>query len=154
MVIDSIENAGLYYGLGQGIKRALRFLQQDVKDLPDGRIDIDGDNLFAIVQQYTTKASTDGFWEAHRKYIDVQFVVSGRELIGYAPATGMQVTEFNEERDLVKLDGSGNFIELNANTFMILFPHDAHMPGIMLTEPSPVKKIVIKVAVSDTVPQA
>lgn len=154
MVIDSLENAGLYFGLGHGIEHALRFLQQDVKDLPDGRIDIDGDNLFAIVQQYITKAPTEGFWEAHRKYIDVQFVVSGRELIGYAPAAGMPVTEFNEERDLVKLEGTGDFIELDANSFMILFPHDAHMPGIMLPAPSPVKKIVIKVAVSDTVPQA
>ncbi len=147
MVIDSIENAEQYFGLGHGIERALRFLRQDLRALPDGRADISGDKVFALIQQYSTKAREAGFWEAHRKYIDVQYMVSGTELIGYAPIKAMQEQEYDPQRDLAKLTGQGNYIELTAGSFMILFPHDVHMPGIMQQQSTHVKKIVVKTAV-------
>jgi YhcH/YjgK/YiaL family protein len=100
------------------------------------------------VQQYQTKPLAEGKWESHRKYIDVQYVEEGVERIGWTPVAGLTVTEpYDEAKDIAFYQGDGDFVTVPAGSFVILFPDDAHMPGIAVDKPSPVKKVVVKVRV-------
>ena len=146
MIIDHIDNAHLYYGLGPRFERALRYLAEtDLVGTAPERYDLEDDDLFALVQEYQSKPRAEGFWEAHRQYADVQFVVSGTEQIGYAPIAALEAGEYDEDKDFLKLDGQGAFVEMGPGFFMILFPQDGHMPGLAIEAPAPVKKVVVKV---------
>ena len=149
MLIDHIRCAGAYTGMGSGIAQALAFLASaPLATLAPGRHAITGDRVFALVQDYLTKPPDAGVWEAHRRYIDVQYVVSGAERLGYAPLDRLTVTQpYDEAKDLVLLAGEGDRVTATAGTFVVFFPHDAHMPGLALGGPAPVRKVVVKVAV-------
>lgn len=148
MIIDEICKADEYFDLSEGIRTALRFLQEtDMDALEPGRHTVDGDRVFAIVESYQTKPMADGFWEAHLKHLDVQYVISGEEQIGYAPVSSMVAEPYDEDRDFYKLKGNGNFVTLRPGMFALLKPQDAHMPGISIQESQQVKKIVIKVRI-------
>lgn len=147
MIFDALYNADLYYGLGERIEKALQFLQDtELDNLQPGRIDIDGENIFALVQKYNTKDITEGKWEAHRKYLDIQYMVHGSESFGFVNIDYLEPTEeYNDEKDIEFLKGEGDFLQLNDEEFAIAFPSDAHMPGIAVEEKNEVFKIVIKV---------
>ena len=148
MVVDEIRNASLYNTLGPGIETALRYLESaDVPALEPGRHEIGG-GCFAIVQDYSASPREGKRWEAHRDYIDVQFIASGRELIGYADIEALRVIEaYDAAKDISWHEGDGSFITARAGTFMILFPHDAHMPGVAIDGPEAVRKVVVKIPV-------
>ena len=146
MIIDQLKNASMYFGLGPRVEAALRYLQgTDFEQVEPGRYEIDGDRVFALVQEYESKPKEEGFWEAHRQYVDVQYVASGAEHMGYAPAERLQAGVYDAEKDFLKLDGDGEFLKVRAGSFVILAPQDAHMPGTAITAPQPVKKVVVKV---------
>lgn len=147
MIIDKIENATIYKKLGERIKKSFDYIKQtDLKNLAAGKYEIDGENIFALVSEYKTKPEVEGKLEAHRKYIDVQYVISGEELMGYAPLGTQQILEpYKEENDIVFFTGDKSFTKVSEGMFAIFFPEDVHMPGIMTKESSPVKKLVIKV---------
>lgn len=148
MIVDELCCADDYFALGDGIRRALCFLKEtDLDGLATGRHEIDGDRVFAGVDMYETKPMEIGFWEAHKKYLDVQCVIAGEERLGYAPVSGMSAGPYDEDRDFYKLEGDGDFITLRPGMFAILKPQDAHMPGMANGEPKAVKKIVVKVLV-------
>lgn len=147
MIIDKIEDAYLYYGLGERIKTALKYLENlDLSKFKPGKYEVDGSVVFASCDEYVTNPIESGKWEAHRKYIDVQFVAEGTELIGYSNIESMKISEqYDRDKDILFLEGDGDFLTMNEGTFMILMPHDVHMPGRYDKEPGPVKKIVMKV---------
>jgi len=146
MIIDRLENASLYRGLGDRIALALDSLETPREP---GRHELDGDNVFAMVQQYQSKPLAEGKWEAHRKYIDIQYVAEGIERIGWAPIGRLTESEpYNEENDVAFYQGEGDFVTVPTGSFVILFPEDAHMPGIAVDTPGPVTKIVVKARVS------
>ncbi|NLF85314.1 MAG: DUF386 domain-containing protein [Lentisphaerae bacterium] len=149
MLIDQIRHAGAYTGMGSGLAQAFAFLAgAPLATLAPGRHAITGDRVFALVQDYLTKLPDAGVWEAHHRYIDVQYVVSGAERLGYAPLDRLMVTQpYDEAKDVELLAGEGDHVTAAAGTFVVFFPHDAHMPGLALGEPSPVRKVVVKVAV-------
>jgi YhcH/YjgK/YiaL family protein len=148
MIIDEICKADEYFNLSEGIRTALRFLQEtDMDALEPGRHTVDGDRVFAIVESYQTKPMADGFWEAHLKHLDVQCVISGEEQIGYAPVSSMVAEPYDEDRDFYKLKGNGNFVTLRPGMFALLKSQDAHMPGMSIRESRQVKKMVIKVRI-------
>jgi len=150
MIVDKIENAGLYKNLGERIQKSFNYIKQtDLKKLKSGRYDIDGDKIFALISEYQTKAESDGKLEAHKKYIDVQFVIEGEELMGYSPLGDQSILEpYKEENDIIFYKGEKVFIKVTEGMFAIFFPEDMHMPGIEVGESSAVKKLVIKVRVS------
>ena len=146
MIIDQLLIAEQYYGLGTGIEAALRYLQQtDFKNVAPERYDIDGDRVYAMVQEYDAKPKAEGFWEAHRKYLDVQYVAAGVEHMGYAAVATLQAGPYEEDKDFIKLEGDGEFFLLREGYFCILAPQDAHMPGMAVGQSAPVKKVVVKV---------
>ena len=149
MIVDKIENANLYKNLGDRIQKSFDYIRQtDLKKLKPGRYDIDGDKIFALISEYQTKAELEGKLEAHRKYIDVQYVIEGEELMGYAPLGDQEISEpYKEENDIIFYKGERVFIKVYGGMFAIFFPEDVHMPGIQVEKKSPVRKLVIKVKV-------
>ena len=148
MIIDRIENRARYHKLGPGIGAALEYLAQtDFAGLAPGRYDIDGDSVYALVQHYETRPREKGLWEAHRRYIDVQYVAAGIETMGYAPLDSMAVSQaYAPEKDCVLFSGNGDFMTVRAGTFVVFFPQDVHMPCLVKVTPGPVRKVVVKVA--------
>ena len=148
MIVDTIKNASEYFSLGNHIKTALLHLSQtDFSSIKPGRYEIEGSQVFALVETYLPKQPKEGFWEAHKKHLDVQYIVSGRERIGYAPVSTMEPGGYNLDKDFYKLKGEGDFVTLHTGQFAILKPQDAHMPGIETAERQQVKKVVIKVRI-------
>ncbi|MBT3320279.1 MAG: YhcH/YjgK/YiaL family protein [Clostridia bacterium] len=147
MIVDKIENAALYYSMSEGIELALKFLEKEAKSL-EARVQIDGDDVFAFPAAYTSKTREDSVWEAHRNYIDVQYIVDGNECIGYEFIDNLNVTQkYDSETDSMLLEGDGTMVKCGAGTFMILFPHDAHMPGVQDNGPCEMSKVIAKVKV-------
>lgn len=151
MIIDTLARAHLYAALHEGISRAFHYLQHtDLKALPVGKHLIDGDKLFAIVQEYDTMDAANEKMESHRRYIDVQYVITGRELVGHCMLAGQQISkEYSEEEDyMLYADAPEFFTRFDEGTFMVFFPTDPHMPCISTGAAGRVKKIVVKVSVS------
>jgi YhcH/YjgK/YiaL family protein len=152
MIVDRLDNAAQYSGLGERIALALAYLNDnDCTKLPVGKIPIQGEQVFAIVQDNTTKPRAEGLWESHRKYIDVQFVAAGIEEMGYANIQSLKVSKpWDEQTDCALYQGRGSFVTVPAGSFTIFFPEDGHIPGSAIDDqPSAVRKVVIKVAVQD-----
>lgn len=149
MIFDSIENAELYYGLGEKFKKAFEFLKNsDLANLPQELIEIDGDNVFALPQRYLTKNETDARWESHRKFIDIQYVVFGSENMGFVLEDYLdEVEPYDDEKDVEFFSGDGDYVQVNEGEFVIFFPDDAHKPGLKVGSNEEVYKIVIKIKV-------
>ncbi len=153
MILDRLSNAYRYGEIHPRIRRALDYLAAtDFASLPDGRRDLEGDTLFALIQRYKTKPAAQGKWEAHRKYIDVQYIAQGAEIMGRAHREQLTPTQsYSDEKDVVLLEGDGDFFTLNAGDFALLYPEDAHMPCLACGEvPVSVIKVVVKILVEKT----
>ncbi|HRW10897.1 MAG TPA: YhcH/YjgK/YiaL family protein [Caldilineaceae bacterium] len=161
MIIDRLSNLNASFypslfaaagssGLVSRLQAGFNYLQQtNLAAVPAGTVQIDGDRVFAMIQEYNTKPRAQGFWESHRKYIDIQYVVSGVEHMGYVNIAQVTNGAYDADKDLIVHEGSGSFILLPAGMFTLLFPNDVHMPQIAVDNPHPVKKVVVKVAVED-----
>ena len=150
MIIDHINNAALYYGLGAGIEAGLRFLRPaDLQNLALGKKVINGEKLFAIVSEYMTNPKASVKWEAHRRYIDIQYLVSGAESMEYQCGSKMEIeTQYDEAKDALFLLGEGSRLLVPSGFFVIFYPQDAHRPGLSLGRPQAVRKVVVKVMVN------
>lgn len=151
MIKNSLKYTKNYYNLSNKIKLALEYLEKnDLKVFDNGRYDILGDDVYVNVQDYTSKPETQGKWEAHKKYIDIQFMIKGTERIGVGEIDNYQTTEaYDESKDLEFLavaNDNYQFINMNENDFIILYPQDVHMPQIAMITPSYVKKAVVKIS--------
>jgi len=149
MIVDKIENRERYFIFGEGIERALRYLAvTDFTVIAPGKYTIEGDSIFALVDEYNLHSSESAKLEAHRKYADVQFIADGTENIGYAPLMGNQVVEeYNIDRDIAFYEGQDSLVTLSKGMFMILLPGDLHKPAV--GDPSQsVKKVVVKVSMN------
>jgi YhcH/YjgK/YiaL family protein len=149
--INKNEFAVSYFNNRQRWEMAFKFLKtNDLSKLELKRYDIDGDNLFATVSEYLSKDEETTRFEAHRKYIDIQYVISGKEIMNIAPLTTKKevVTPYDMTKDIefLTVDKISKFSATPSN-FFIFFPTDAHRPGLKDGVNSNVRKIVIKVKV-------
>jgi biofilm protein TabA len=149
MIIDHIRNAKPFHVLGIGVRAGLQFLARpDLITLEVGRHELpDSGGSFALVQEHETKLRSHAKWEAHRKMIDLQFMVRGHELMGYADITKLEMGAYHADDDYCLGEGEGEWLRLDDQYFMILFPQDGHMPSITITEPQKVRKVVVKIPV-------
>lgn len=149
MIHVSLNHAQRYASLHPGFRESLAFLRTFDPSTPNGRYDIPGTECFALVQRYETRPAADKLMEAHRKYIDIQYLVEGQELIGVAhPETQSVTEEYNAENDALFYDGKKDVLDLpmEAGHLAVFFPEDAHRPGCQSGDkPSPVTKVVIKI---------
>ena len=150
MVVDHLAQADMYKALHPGIAKALDYLRNtDFRQMALGRYEIDGDKLIAIVNEYATVDAATEQMEAHRKYIDVQYIVSGAEQMGIACFQNQTISkEYDAEKDyLLVADAPDYFIRVSPGMFTIFFPTDLHMPNLIDKESTTVRKVVMKVAV-------
>ena len=149
MIFDTLPHASWYTGLGPDFDLALDFLNRDdLASIEPGRYELDGDRVFALVQEYPTRPAEQAVWEAHHRYADVQFIVAGRELMGHAPLASMTESQaYDESKDVVFFEGEGPLLPFGTGMFAVFFPQDVHMPGVADGEPGPVRKVVVKVQV-------
>ena len=159
MIVDLLSNARLYRGLPVRLVAALEFLEKtDLAALPIGKTVVDGEQLFALVHEYEPKPASELKFEAHHRYWDVQYVVSGAERMGWNARSRMTLSEpHDSERDVAFFHGIGSFFDVPAGTFAIFSPSDVHMPGVSCepagaggNSPSAsglVRKVVVKVDV-------
>lgn len=150
MVIDYLDNAAYYIALHSGIARALQYLQStDFTSIEKGKYEIEGDNLFAVVNEYETIPAEDAQMEAHKKYIDVQFIVTGEEQIGHSYLINQVPSKaYNEEKDFMLFSEVPSFYtKLKKGMFAVFFPTDLHAPNLQISSPIQVKKVVVKVKV-------
>ena len=152
MVIDTLRHAETYMRLGKGIETVLRFFQtyqDDGVDLPAKSI-LDGENIFVNGVNYTSEAKPQGQLEAHRKYIDVMYVVEGEERFYYKPFA--QVSRITmpycaeKECALVEIDADAAQVRFSTGQFLIFFPQDAHLAAQLWDKPCKVRKFIAKVA--------
>jgi YhcH/YjgK/YiaL family protein len=148
MILDHLSNAGQYAHLHPRLAKAFEFLARpDLATMEAGKYPLDGDLIYAMVQDYESRPMEKIIWEAHRKYHDVQFVVTGEERMGWANIHRMtETTPFSAEKDVAFFAGKGNYFALPQGFFIILAPQDVHAPGLALEQPAPVRKVVVKVA--------
>lgn len=150
MIIDTLENADRYKTFSNGIATAFEYLHStDLKNIAPGKYEIDGENIFAIVQEYETLDAANEQMEAHKKYIDVQYMIDGAELVGHAVLKDQAPSKaYDEATDFMLFREPPSFFsKLASGMFMIFFPTDLHMPCIKINEHTVVKKVVIKVKV-------
>jgi YhcH/YjgK/YiaL family protein len=133
-------------------RQAVEFLRRtDLLELPDGNVPLDGTRVFAILQRYRTARHDAPQFEYHRKYIDLQYVLSGEEVIGWAPAAGMTPSfAYDEQQDIcfgLMEPGKWSPVRVLAGQVAVLWPEDGHAPRLAAEAPLLVRKIVVKVAV-------
>lgn len=149
MIKDQLKNAKIYYNLSENIKKGFEWLEKnDLENLPDGKYEIDGNNVYASIQTYETKE--DANYEAHRKYIDIQYMINGSEKIGVTDLENCTTCiEYDSNRDLefFTITCEEEYLALLKGQFMVFFPTDAHKPSILLNNKDLVKKVVVKVAI-------
>ena len=167
MILDTIDNTHLYLGLNTRFARAFEiFRDKTLSQKQDGRYAVDGEKIYYTIQRYTTKPmfssrrngdatlspqaclGVSSNLEAHRKYIDIQFLLEGVEILGYAPLKGLTTAqEYNPKKDIAFFNTPKDITKviLEPDLLCILFPDDAHLPGRQLNEPADVHKIVIKI---------
>ncbi len=152
MIIDTLEHAKLLH-LGARFEKAFAWLcaaihqspevgHHVIETLPDGT-----EAIYANVQAYSTRAPQDCVLEFHKKYADVQFLLAGREAIAYRPLTeDLELKKpFDITGDIGFVSGVGTPIPFSKNGFFVLFPQDAHAPGMRVEGCETVKKVVVKV---------
>lgn len=150
MIADVIQNRHIYAAISPGIKAGLEYITKtDFTLVETGRYELDGSELFALVQTYDSIPKEQGKWECHKKYIDIQYIAEGIEQIGCNNIDKMKIiAEYNPEKDIAFLSGEGDFITFSKGSFGIFFPDDAHQPKIAPdNKPAAVKKVVVKIKV-------
>ncbi|MHB8063941.1 MAG: YhcH/YjgK/YiaL family protein [Ruminiclostridium sp.] len=148
MIIDKLVNAYAYFPCHPQFKMAFEFLQNtDLLHTKVGRYNIDGDNVFALVQNIETKPVNQCMFESHRDYIDIQYIISDEEIIGYSQIEKLiPAGDYNKNDDSRTYTGTGNMITFGPGEFAVFSPQDGHMPGICSNEKHGIsKKVVLKV---------
>lgn len=151
MIFDNIANCDKYSLIDKRLSAAFDFLKKADSSLPDGRYELlpDGE-MFASVQSYMTKAPEDSKLEGHRKYIDVQYVLRGTEIIECADISRLRSDiAYDGDRDIEFFEDAAGLCSLclSDGDFSIFYPNDIHKPGMKNGESIAVKKIVVKIRV-------
>ncbi len=152
MILGTLENGSRYFGVHVGFRKAFEFLSHtDPGGLSTGRTEIDGDRVFALVTKGPGRSRREARLEVHARYIDIQYVVSGIDMMGWKPVSACKrpAGPFDTEKDVGFFDDDPEaWIAVHPGSFAVCFPEDAHLPRVSAGE---IHKIVVKVAV-DAIP--
>lgn len=154
MIFDKMDNISDYFEELPLLKKVENFVADfNNKKLPDGTYEIDGKRVFAMIQSFRTKQQTpEMMFEAHKKYIDLQYVVNGMEKIRWAKLDKVDLVEerYSSGGDIAFYEGDAMFdFTLTKGTFLLLYPEDAHLPGLSAQKETNVRKIVFKIQVDN-----
>ena len=145
--VDNVEFAKQYHINKAWWDKAFAFLNDKKLDtLPAGKYVIDGNNVYATITNAPSKEFDKSAWESHRNYIDLQYVIKGKEKIGVSPiALATLIKPYDETRDAANYNADGKYHIATPDVFFLFFPGDAHRPNIKVEGYDTVKKLVIKV---------
>ena len=150
MISDRLEHAARYTALHPAFADAMAYLASFDTNTPDGNYPL-AHGCEARVMSYQTEPAAQKRWESHRRFIDIQLVVRGRELMQVADITSLLgPTPYDEANDVLFYERAASSvaeIRAGAGDFTIFFPLDGHRPGLAIDAPADVRKIVIKVPV-------
>lgn len=146
MIIDKLENASRYFMLHPSLEQAFDFIESmEDDDFFTGKREIVGDHLYCSGISGETKGFDENIWEAHERYLDIHYVLEGKERVFFADPEEVKVKEaYNEEKDLTVYEGEGKEYHIPAGGFVIFFPSEIHKTMVSSGQPEPVKKLVIK----------
>ncbi len=148
MIVDKLSRLGIYAGISDNFRTAMNFLAtHDLDALPAGRNEVDGDNVYVNVADRVLDKSNN-IWETHGAYTDIQLVVHGKEIIGYAfPTDAAPSKPYDPAGDCALYDDlPGIDVPLEDGEAIILFPGEPHKPGVMPDDkPARVRKLIVKV---------
>lgn len=148
MIKDTLQNFRHFIKIKPDFNKAFEFLsRKDLANFPDGNYDITGRKLFVIFSHSKGKGVKKALLEIHRKYIDIQFIIGGKDLIGVKKTRECKnkLGSYEPDKDVMFFtDKPDKYLKLKAGDFAILFPDDAHAP---LSGKTAVHKAVVKVAV-------
>lgn len=148
MILDTLENYQLYNNINERIAKGFAFLRKtDLDAIPSGKHDIEGDTIFALVQEYQTKPLNECKLESHKKYIDIQYVIRGEEFMGVTTKNNQKILEQDEDKDYTFYEGTTSLVRVSKGMFTIFFPDDLHQPCVQTESAAEVKKVVIKVLI-------
>ena len=151
MFFSSIYAQGKAECYPEVIQRVITYLKDhDFTAMDPGVYEIQGNEIYAQVFDVVTGSAEEKRPEVHEKYIDVQFLASGEELLGFTPDTGSyEVDERFDDKDLIFYKSVENegFIKATPGCFSVFFPEDVHRPAVAVGEPMEVRKVVVKVSV-------
>ena len=147
MIIDVLDNADRYLTLNKGFKTAFSFLMRsNLGSLAPGRHEVANDRVFALVEDAPGRKREQAELESHEKYIDIQLVVSGTDMMGWKrTATCTQISkEYHPSKDIRFFkDTPDVWLPVSAGMYAIFFPEDAHMPMI---SDGHLRKVIMKIA--------
>jgi len=148
MIVDKFKNLNIYANLSERLAKGIEYINNsDFSKIDLGTYKIEGDDVFAMVQEYDTRKIEDCKLEGHSKYIDIQYIITGEEHIGLTSFNNQTMIERNDEDDYAFYEGESTLIKFEAGTFGIFFPDDLHMPCVGLYQISKVRKVVVKVRI-------
>jgi len=146
MILDRMEGGRFY---GDDIAKGLAFIRKAIANgIADGRYEIEGDDIYAQVHTYDTKAAELKRPESHRKYIDIQAMLAGEEIIEWIPIVGLAVdVPYSDDNDaiLYKSAAGASRLYMKPGLYAVFHPNDGHKPGCSIDAPATVRKIVVKV---------
>ncbi len=151
MITDTLDNVSLYKDINPFFTQSFEFIRTLSAETPNGSYEI-ALGLIANVMEYETSEKFQYGWEAHKKFIDIQYCLRGRERIQWTPLSDELIPSipYDEENDRTFYDGEGQntFIDTGEGIFALFFPNDAHAPQIFTEKPEFIKKVVVKVPVN------
>lgn len=149
MIYDHTAHLAKYKSLSPLVAKAIDYVTKtDLTKLPLGRVEVDGDDIYAAVHEYQTKLEADAKFEGHKTYVDLQIIVSGTERMDVADIEQLTVNKpYNEKSDVWFFDRPAQVQKLivSACEFTIFMPHDVHAPTIATDKPEAVRKVVLKI---------
>jgi biofilm protein TabA len=148
--INAVTFAEQYHKNKAEWDKAFAFMRDsDLLNRKPGKYTIDGTDVYATITEAPEKTFEQSAWESHRKYIDLQYVIKGKEKIGVAPVAGATVTQaYDDKADIAHYNSDGQFYTGDPSEFFLFFPADAHRPNIHVDGYDVVKKLVIKIKVN------
>jgi uncharacterized protein, YhcH/YjgK/YiaL family len=151
MILGDIDNFSKEFALyPQAIQKGLAYLREiDFTEMSNGKHLIDGEKMYIVLSEYLTSPVDSRKAERHDKYIDIQYIVEGNELIGFSSEGNGEIQEdllMEKDAMFYKIVQNENFVHLKKGMFAVFFPWDIHRPGCMFQEAGNVRKGVLKIA--------
>ena len=146
MIVCPYKDLGRYAPIIPGLEEAMKAIAERT-EWTTGVIPLSGGNRI-LAQEVTTSEAGSKSCEAHRKFLDVQYIVEGEEVVGWAPVDTLTPDgAFDEEKDCGFFSGPVDYMRIAEGYCYVVFPEDAHMPGVHLDKARNIKKMVIKLKV-------
>lgn len=149
MIFGNVDQLEDFDFLSDKIKACFAYVNtHDLMSMEPGFHEIDGDDFFVNLCEYTTMSVEERFWEAHRAYLDIHFMVSGAEQIDMCFIENMQQKEYQPKDDFLPMDGEPNgHVILREGDFLVCYPRDGHRTAIRVGESQKIRKAIFKVKI-------